>query len=408
MKRFVIVGGGQAGGQVAMSLRRGGFEGELVLVTAEAHAPYQRPPLSKHYLAGKVGAERLSFPPAPLVSKLGLDLRTGVRVAGLDADTHSLGLDDGSVLNYDGLALALGASPIRLSVPGAELAGIHTLRTLEDADAIRAGAGRRVVVVGAGYIGLEVAATLRELGAEVTVLEREQAVMPRVASAPIAGFFAACHRDQGVAIELGAEVVAFGGSNGQVSEVETATGARFPADLVVVGIGIRPNVALAQEAGLSCDNGIVVDALARTSDPMIVAAGDCTHHPNELLGRRLRLESVHNALEQAKTAAASLLGQVLPYRQIPWFWSDQYHYKWQSAGLATGADELVIRGDEASGDFAVYSFRNGRLIAVDTVCRPREHMAARTLLNAQTELTADEVRSATFDPAAAAAAAVTD
>ncbi|MDX1570730.1 MAG: FAD-dependent oxidoreductase [Xanthomonadales bacterium] len=396
--RIVVIGGGQAGGQILMSLRHGGYTGELVCIAGESHPPYQRPPLSKLYLAGQLDAGRLEFPPGPVLEKLDVELIQGKNAVGIDPDARTVGLADGSIVHYSKLALATGSRPVHLDLPGAELQGIHYLRTLEDADAIRSAAAkaRSAVIVGAGYIGLEVAATLRGMNLSVTVLEQADRILPRVATPPIARFLADLHRSRDVSLVLGQRAAGFEGKDKRVVAVQTEDGQTHAGDLVVVGVGVQPEQELALSAGLACDDGIIVDEHGETSDSEIVAAGDCTRHPNALLNRTLRLESVHNALEQGRTAAATLLGEDRPYRQMPWFWSDQYGIKWQTVGLPTGRDHQIV-GDPDSGAFSVFSFDEDRLVSVDSVNRIQEHMLARELCNRSEPLTRSQLEACGFD-----------
>lgn len=381
---IVIVGGGQAAGQAAASLRQEGCDDRIVVLADEPHIPYQRPPLSKQYLASACGLERVHLRPACFYSLKNIEVRPGVRVERLDLCAKTATCADGETIGYRKLLLATGARPRRLAVPGGDLAGVHYLRTIGDVDAIRTGLhpGRRLVVVGGGYIGLEVAAVAVSLGLQVTVLEMEQRVLQRVASEEMSTFFANAHAGKGVAIRTGARVTAFAGDH-QLSAVVCADGARVEADLAVVGVGVSPNVELAVAAGLPCDDGILVDEYARTDAPDVYAAGDCTNHPNAVLGRRLRLESVPNAMEQARVAAANLVvagGKARPYAAVPWFWSDQYDLKLQMVGFAADGERSVTRGDPASGTFATFHLRGIELVAADAVNSPREFMAARQLL----------------------------
>ncbi|MBI4986427.1 MAG: FAD-dependent oxidoreductase, partial [Rhodocyclales bacterium] len=371
-----------AGVTVAESLRSLGYAGAITLLGAEAHAPYHRPPLSKGYLRGETGAAQLAIRAPAMLEKKGIALRTGVGVVAIERGEQRVRLADGAALAYDGLALCTGARLRRLALPGADLAGIHGLRTLDDSLAIAAALHtvRRVVIVGGGFIGLEIAAVARTLGKEVTVLEAMERLMARVVAPPISQFFHALHSGMGVAVETGAAVSALSGRDGRIAAVSTADGREFPAELLIVGIGILPDADLAQAAGIACDRGIVVDACSRTSDPAVVAAGDCT-------ARRLddgdlrRLESVHNAVEQGKSAAAALVGQEHPFGASPWFWSDQYDVKLQMVGLAAGHERVVLRGDPATRKFSVFYYSGDKLIAVDSVNRPEDHLPARKLLD---------------------------
>jgi 3-phenylpropionate/trans-cinnamate dioxygenase ferredoxin reductase subunit len=380
-EHLVIVGGGQAATQAIQSLRQQSFLGSITLVSDEPYPPYQRPPLSKKYLAGELARERLLLRPAAFYAEKGVALELATRVEELDAAGRKLRLRDGRTLAYDRLLLATGSRARGLDVPGATLPGVHYLRTIADVDGITAALhdGARMLLVGAGYIGLEVAAVARQRGFEVTVLEAAERVMSRAVSVEVAAFYEAQHRAAGVVIHTGAPVKALHGTT-QVTAVETSDGRRHACDVAVVGIGIVPNVELAAAAGLPCSNGIVVDEFARTADPNIFAAGDCTNHPHPLLERRVRLESVPNAIHQAKVAAASLLGAPAAYSEVPWFWSDQYDLKLQIAGLSTGYDDVVLRGDLSSRSFAAFYLRAGQVLAVDAINSPKEFIAGKKLV----------------------------
>ncbi|MGI9410187.1 MAG: NAD(P)/FAD-dependent oxidoreductase, partial [Hyphomicrobiaceae bacterium] len=337
--------------------------------------------LSKTYLKGEAGRDRLALSPEQFYLEHEVDRRTANPVQQLDVAQKSLTLKDGSVVAFDKALLATGSRSRMLPIPGADLAGVATLRTIDDVDRIRAAVknGGTWVVIGAGYIGLEVAAVLRALGLEVHVLEAADRVMSRTSGETISRFFEGVHRKHGVAIELNAAVRAISKSENGKFTVETDAGPCH-ADGVLVGIGGQPNVELAEAAGLDVANGIVVDDLCRTSAEGILAAGDCTIFPSARYGRDIRLESVQNAIDQAKAAALSMLGQGKPYDPVPWFWSDQYDVKYQIAGLCTGADKEIVRGDPASGAFSVAYLQAGRLIALDAINRPRDYMFARRLV----------------------------
>lgn len=384
MKDIVVVGGGHAAGQLVDCLRKEGHEGSITLVGEEPQLPYQRPPLSKKYLTGELAVERVLFRPRAVYEKNEIDLRLGRRVEHIDRDAATVTLSDGETLRWDGLALTTGARVVTLPLPGVDLEGVFYLRTLADVDALRAhcAAEADMVVVGGGYIGLEVAASGRKMGMNVTVLEAADRVMARVAGAPLSGYYQSLHQRHGVDIRCGAQVSALVGDGEKVAAVKTADDETFPADVVVIGIGIQPNVELATAAGLACDNGIVVDDCAVTEDERIVAAGDCTFHPSRIYGRSHRLESVHNALEQARSAAAALCGRRTAYDQVPWFWSDQYDVKLQIAGVCAGHDDIVARGRPEDDKFCLFYLRGGTLIACDAVNSPAEFMAARKLVGA--------------------------
>ncbi|GMR17530.1 MAG: FAD-dependent oxidoreductase [Gammaproteobacteria bacterium] len=380
-ERLVIVGAGHGAGQLVASLRQKRYAGQITLIGDEAYYPYQRPPLSKKFLAGELAAERLYIKPQSFYADPGVEVRLNTRIARIDRKAKQVFATDGTAFAYDRLVLALGARARKLNCEGAGLAGVHQLRSIDDVAEIRSAAasGPRVVIIGAGYIGLEVAAVMRQLGLHVTVVEMEQRVMSRVVSPEVSAFYAGEHAAHGVELLLSTGLSGFGG-DGRVTTVALQHGDTLPADLVVVGIGIEANTELAAEAGLEIDDGIVVDDRCRSSDAAIFAIGDCTRHPNALLGRSLRLESVHNAVEQAKTAAANLCGETLHYAQIPWFWSDQYDLKLQIAGLSQGYDQTIIRGDPHERAFACAYLREGRLLALDAVNTPRDFMQAKALI----------------------------
>jgi 3-phenylpropionate/trans-cinnamate dioxygenase ferredoxin reductase subunit len=379
----LVIGAGHAAGQLVSTLRQRDYDGRIVLAGEEAWVPYQRPPLSKKYLAGELERSRLYFKPPVFYEQAGVDLRVSTRVTALDTGGRRAELEDGGSVDWDHCVIATGSRVLKLQSPGADLPGIHYLRTIDDVDAIRAhfAPGARLTVVGAGYIGLEVAAVAALAGLDVTVLEMAQRVMSRVVPPVVSDFYEAEHRRHGVKLRLGEGVSGFEGEEA-VTAVITAAGERVPADFVVVGIGIEPVTELAAAAGLACDDGILVDEYCRTRADGVYAIGDCTRHPNGIYGRQLRLESVHNALEQAKTAAAGICGDALAYNQVPWFWSDQYDLKLQIAGLSEGHDRLVMRGDPAQRAFACFYLAGGRLLAVDAVNSPREFMLAKPLIAA--------------------------
>ena len=386
-QRVVIVGGGQAAVQAIDTLRRKGFSGEVVLIGDEPWLPYQRPPLSKKYLAGALERERLLLRPQQFYESHSVETRLGRRVEEIARREQRLRLDDGSSVAYDALLIATGSRPRPLAAPGADLEGVHFLRTIADVERIRAelAPGKRLVIVGGGYIGLEVAATAREAGIEVTVLEMADRVMNRVVCPQLSAFYQAEHARHGVRILCNSRVRALAAAqgSGRVRAVMTEDGVEHPADVVVVGCGVLPADELAVAAGLVCENGIAVDDRCRTSDPLIHAAGDCTSHPSLRYGRRLRLESVDNAFEQGTSAALNLLGMETVHDKVPWFWSDQYDLKLIIVGIGQGYDTVVMRGDPASRAFSVCYLRAGELIAVDSINSPKDQMAARKLIAAR-------------------------
>jgi len=382
---ILVVGAGQAAIQAIDTLRRKGFTGQLTLVGEEPWLPYQRPPLSKKFLSGGMEREKLLIRPETFYSEHRVDTRLGRRALESDRRAQSVRLDDGTELSYDALLLATGSNPRHIPVPGASLGGVHLLRNIADVERIRAdlASARKLVIIGAGYIGLEVASTAREMGLPVTVLEQTDRVMSRVTAPHVSAFYEAEHTKHGVRVICGTQVRALEGSNGRVHTVVCDDGSAHEADAVLVGIGVGPRDDLAQAAGLECRNGIVVDQHCRTSDPNIYAAGDCTNHPSVHYGRHVRLESVDNAFEQATSAALNLLGTPTPHAKVPWFWSDQYDLKMIIVGLSQGYDEAIPRGSPASRSFSVCYLREGELIAVDTVNAPKDQMAARKLVAAR-------------------------
>jgi 3-phenylpropionate/trans-cinnamate dioxygenase ferredoxin reductase subunit len=381
----LIVGAGQAAIQAIDTLRRKGFTGQLTLVGEEPWLPYQRPPLSKKFLSGGMEREKLLFRAQTFYVERGVQTLIGHRATDIDRAARSVRLDDGTSISYDVLLLATGSRPRQIPVPGVHLAGVHLLRNIADVERIRAdlASARKLAIIGAGYIGLEVAATARGMGLQVTVLEQADRVMSRVTSAEVSSFYASEHAKQGVRVICGTEVRALEGSDSRVQTVICEDGSVHEADLVLVGIGVGPRDELAQAAGLDCLNGIVVDQHCRTSDPNIYAAGDCTSHPSIHYGRHVRLESVDNAFEQGASAAANMLGTPTPHDKVPWFWSDQYDLKMIIVGLSQGYEEIVTRGSAASRSFSVCYLRDGELIAIDTVNAPKDQMAARKLIAAR-------------------------
>jgi 3-phenylpropionate/trans-cinnamate dioxygenase ferredoxin reductase component len=392
----VIVGAGQAGAQTAISLRQLGFDGRITLLGDELFPPYQRPPLSKKLMTGEMDVERTYIRSQTYYAKSGVDLALGVRVAAIDRARRAVLCEDGTALAYDYCVLCTGTRARRLDLPGGDLPGIFYLRTLADCARIKAAVatGARAVIIGGGYIGLEIAASLRKGRCEVTVLEALGRVLNRVVALPVSDFFAAEHARHGVEIVTGAAVAALEGS-GRVERVHCADGRVFAADIVVIGIGAAPNDELARAAGLAVENGVVVDDLGRTSHPAIFAAGDVTNHPNALFDRRLRLESVHNAMAQAKAVAGAIAGQPAPYAEVPWFWSDQYDLKLQIAGVAGPDAEHLLRGDPRSRAFSCLHLQGGRLVAIDAINRGADFLAAKALIRDAAPI--DRARAADLD-----------
>ena len=400
---ILIIGAGQAGVQTAEALRAGGYSGAITLLGDEPYGPYHRPPLSKAWLAGELSAEQLVMRAPAMLEKKAITLRTHTRVSAIDRAAQTVTLADGSVLPYTGLVLTTGSTPRTLTLPGGNAPGVLPLRSRDDASAIAERMalcqerGLPVVVIGGGFIGLEVAATARKKGLAVTVLEAAPRLLGRVLAPVLSDWYAALHRSHGVNLLLDARIAALQtGADGAVSGVQLADGQVLPAGLVVVGIGVAANDQLAQAAGLECERGIVVNAYGRTSDPRIVAAGDCTAR-RLADGSLLRLESVQNATEQGKSAAAALLGLEKPFTATPWFWSDQYDKKLQMAGLSQGADQWAVRGDLNAGSFSVYHYRGTQLLAVDSVNGSKDHLQARKLLDAGVSPTLAQAADTAFD-----------
>ena len=392
---ILIVGASHAGVHGAEALRKEGFAGRIVLAGAESHLPYQRPPLSKKLLAGELPFERTLLKPASFYEQARIELRLGTRVTAIECEEHRATLSTGETLKYDRMLLCTGSRGRPLNVPGLKLSGVVELRTYDDVIALRGRfrPGARLVVVGAGYIGLEVAATCLQLGYDVTVLEMTDRAVSRVVAPQVSTFYATEHAARGVKLQFNTTVVAFHGDS-EVHEVECADGRRFPADVVVVGIGILPVTDVASAAGIACDNGIVVDEHCRTSARDVFAAGDCTNHPSPRYGRRVRLESVDNAFEQARSAAANLLDKPVVHDKVPWFWSDQYDLKLLIVGLSQGYDATVLRGDPAARSFCLCYLRAGELIAVDALNNAKDYMAARKLIAERVHLDAARIADA--------------
>jgi len=395
----VIVGSGHAGVQVAASLREEGWEGDIILLSDEPELPYQRPPLSKAFLKGQMDLAGLPLRAEKFFLDHRVDLRLGEKALRIDRTGRRLELSSGGSLAYDHLILATGARQRVLRAPGVDLEGVHSLRAIRDAAAIRENlsAGKRVVIIGAGFIGLEIAATALHLGGEVTVVEIADRPLGRAVSPTMSTFFLEAHKAFGAIFRLETGVTAIRGVDGHVAEVELSDGTRLPADIVIVGVGVTAEDALAREAGLVCENGIVVDEYMATSDPAISAIGDCAQFPSLMLGAPLRLESVQNATDQARALARRLVGKPEVYNAMPWFWSDQGDLKLQIAGLSHGVDTWITRGDPASRAFATFGFRDGKLAVVETVNRGAEHMAARRLIAAATPITPEQAADQAFD-----------
>lgn len=378
---FVIVGAGMCGGRAAEALRREGFDGRVVLISAEREPPYERPPLSKEYMRGELEREKLYLLPPDWYSENGVDLLLGRETKRLDPGRRVVELDDGERIQFDSLLLATGGRVRRLDVPGADLEGVYYLRDIADSERIgsQLREGRRVVVVGAGFIGSEVAASCRMKGLEVTVLELEEAPLQRALGPELGKIFAGIHRDKGVDLRTGVGAKRFEGSK-RIEAVVTTANERIECDFVVVGIGIEPNVELAVEAGIQTDNGIVVDERCRTSAEAVFAAGDVANHFNPVMGERLRVEHEQNAQRQGAAAALNMMGRDEPYQEVPWFWSDQYEYSMQYAGHASRWDEIVFRGSVDERKFTAFYLADGRLRAALAINSFRDVRFAREIL----------------------------
>lgn len=395
---IVIVGAGQGGFQAAASLREAGYQGRVSLVGDEPGLPYQRPPLSKAYMKGDAGIEQIELRAAAFYADHRIELVQG-RASAINRFERRLAFEDGRELGYDHLILATGARNRPLPVPGRELAGVYYLRTREDADALKAdlAKARNVVVIGAGFIGLEFAAVARALGHPVTVIEAAMRPLGRAVSPEMSTFFTQAHEAMGTRLLLGAGVIGLEGEGGHVTGVATTDGTVHPADFVLVGIGVVPNVELAAEAGLEVANGIVVDAHLATKDPAISALGDAVAYPSRFAGGLVRLESVQNAVDQARCLAGRLTGKATPFEVVPWFWSDQADLKLQMVGLAGPTDLAVLRGDPASRRFSVFRFRDEVLTAIESVNRPADHMLGRRLLAGTPTLTPAQAGDESFE-----------
>ncbi|MGH6800978.1 MAG: NAD(P)/FAD-dependent oxidoreductase [Methylocella sp.] len=390
---IAIIGGGQAGGEVATLLRQNRFEGRIVLVGEEEYLPYMRPPLSKAFLAHEVGKDALIYKAAVAYEKARVEVRLGVRVVAIDRRAKTLLIKGCAPLHYDKLVIATGGRARELTVPGAGLRNIFYLRTIADVEALQPlmEAPRCLVIVGGGYIGLEAAAVAVKRGLAVTVLEGAPRVLARVTAPALSKFYERIHREAGVDICTGVAVSGFiaGGEDGGVGAVACTGGQSFAADFVLIGIGLIPNVELAEQAGLGVDDGVVVDAASRTGDPDIYAIGDCAMHAHHgFLRRKIRLESVPNALEQARAAAASIAGRPIPAATAPWFWSDQYDLKLQMVGFSDGYEELAIRGSMEASSFIAFYLKEGQVIAADSVNRLGEFMAAKRIVGERMEVAA--------------------
>ncbi|GGZ98130.1 putative ferredoxin reductase [Arenicella chitinivorans] len=381
MHSVVIIGASHAATEAIATLRKLGWTDKIILIGDEPHLPYHRPPLSKAFLKGDLSADKLLIRPESFYQKHDVELHLGRRAVEIDRPANRVVLDNGEQLDYQYLILATGTRARKLPVDGADSERIHYLRTLQDVEVIQAKLteGTKMLIVGAGYIGLEVAASALQLGCQVTVLEAMERVLARVTSETVSEFYQQVHRNAGVDLRLNASVTGFTHQPDN-SQAELGDGSKLEFDIALVGIGVVANTELAAGASLVCDNGIVVNEHAQTNDPHIYAVGDCSYHHNPFYNRHLRLESVPNAVEQAKTAASSICGQAIVYDQLPWFWSDQYDLKLQTAGLFDGFDQVVVRGDQATRKFSVFYLQDGHVIAVDAINSPADFMLGKKLI----------------------------
>lgn len=394
----LIIGASHAGAQLANALRKEGWEGKILVIGDEDVLPYHRPPLSKALMVGEKQANELDILKTTVYEKANVEFKLNTRVESIDRDNKEVVLVGGEKLSYDKLALCTGARVRKLDIPGSDLPGVHYLRTLKDSLAIKEDVkpGGHAVIVGGGYIGLETAASLRKLGMEVSVLEMMGRVLERVTAPELSDYYTQLHEGQGVKIHTDAQALAIEGGD-RVERVKCNNDLTLDADLVIIGIGVIPNIELAEAAGLETGNGIIVNELAATTDPDIVAAGDCTFHPNKLLGFELRLESVPNAMDQAKTAAATICGNEKPYHALPWFWSDQYDIKLQIAGFNKGYDKVVLRGEPSTNAFVAWYMKGDDVLAADCINSGKEFMLAKKLLAQKVSVTAEQLADTEFD-----------
>ena len=396
-KNIVIIGGGQAASQVATSLRQKNFAGDISILSSEEYLPYQRPPLSKKYLSGELDSERLYLKPEKFYEDQNINVMLNSYVEEIDRSnsklTFSKNNGEESTINYDNLVISTGTSPRLIPLDNPNLKGVHYLRSIKDVEGIKKSliGAKSMVIIGGGYIGLEVAAVSKKLGLNVTVVEMANRILERVTSPIISSFYHSYHESNGVEIRTSTSVIGINGDL-NVSSVETSSGI-IEADIVVVGIGVLPCQDLAERAGIETNNGIVVNEFCISSDSNIFSAGDCTLHPSAFYKRDIRLESVHNAIEQGKTVASSIMGEFIPYNQIPWFWSDQYDLKFQIAGLNTDYDEYIVRGKPENNSFSVFYFMDGNMISSDCVNSAPDHMMSRRFIFNKTEIDLEKLQN---------------
>ena len=390
MDKIVIAGAGQAAIQSAVSLRKFGYEGSITIIGEESHPPYQRPPLSKDYLLGKTQLDRVYLKKETFYEENKIDLIINTKVKSIDRKRKTVSLSNKENLDYGKLIIAVGSRVRKLDVPGVDQNGIHYLRGLDDANALKENLkeGKKLVIVGAGYIGLEVAAVAASLKIETSVIDIADRVMSRTVDPLISDYYHSLHANNGVNIHLKHGLKSITGK-GNVEKVFCTNNLELDADIVVIGAGVIPNDELALTAGLACENGIVVNEFGQTEDKNIYACGDCTNHPNKILGRRLRLESVHNAMEQSKVVASSIMGLEEPYNQVPWFWSDQYDHKLQIVGLSGDHDEVVMRGSKSEQSFLLFYLKNKEIIAVNAINSSKEFLISKKLVANKVRISSD-------------------
>ena len=393
MNEIVVIGSGQAAIQTVMSLKRNKFTGSIKVIGEEDHLPYQRPPLSKDFLLEEYKPERVSLKKKEFYEENGVDLILGKRAESIDTILKEITLSDENRIRYDQLIIATGSRVRKLNVPGSDKKGVYYLRDLDDAKALkqRLKKNKKMVIVGAGYIGLEVASVAASLGVEVTVIEMANRVMNRTVDPMISSYYQKLHESHGVKIHLDNGLKAFEGGD-SVNAVLCSDGLMLEAELVVIGAGVLPNQEIAIEAGLECNNGIMVNEFGETSTAHVYACGDCTNHPNKGLNTRLRLESVHNAMEQSKTVANTIMGNKEPYDQVPWFWSDQYDHKLQLVGISGDHDEVVMRGLESEQKFLLFYLKNSELIAVNAINSSKEFLICRKLVANKVKISSDVIK----------------
>ena len=395
----VIVGTGQAGFQAAASLRTEGYAEAITLIGEEPQIPYQRPPLSKGFALGQMDFENIELRPEKFYHEHRIDLITGKSVVEIDRAAKQVRLESGKLFPYEKLALAVGSRNRKLAIKGAEIEGVVYLRSFDEAVAVRdhLNNAKEVVVIGGGFIGLELAAVACTMGKDVTVVEALPRLMSRAVAPIISDFYSKLHTGKGVKVVCDATVTKIGNSSGKVRSVVLSDGSKRPADLIIVGVGVVPNVALAKDAGLNVANGIAVDEYLQTNDENVFAIGDCAEFPCVFTGARIRLESVQNAADQAQCVAGTIAGRRSAYKALPWFWTDQFDAKLQMAGISHGHDRIVTRGSAENGKLSVFYFKDNRLIGIDSINRPLDHIMGRKLMAANAQLTPAQAADESFD-----------